>query len=478
VYDPRKSNAGEKQANEAESVQSFVQQGYGRPATNRGATKKRVERLAAPVLLDFEYVLTSHLAKVIKDISHREAIVGINKILTNPHVKETLIDRLGEDRYLEMRRWTEVLVRDRSDTLHQASGLGRLMMVARTNMAIVTMGWKISTMLAQFAGFAPSMDLVKPRYLAKAMIQSMQSPVQSLALVQSKSGEMRNRMATLDRDVKDALLRMRGEGGIVADVQRTAFYLTAMADRLVTVPTWLGAYNQALAQGLSEDDAIRAGDRAVRLSQGAGGAKDLAAVQRNNELMRLLTMYYTPFSVLYSRLRDMGHKTALNGIGYLPAAAARLLVLVILPAVLGELLAGRGPDEDEDEVWWAIRKMLLYPLATVPVLRDFSGYFEAAMIKASGEGEMRYAPSYKFSPVVSAIEKVAKMPGKAADAITGAKPVDDVAWDLVESSGYIFGLPTAQVRITGEYLEDLLTGDADPQNAPELMRDLIFRREN
>lgn len=476
VYDPKKSGAGEKQASETESVQSFVAQGYGRANTNRGATMQRVENLKAPVLLDYEQVLSGHLAKVIKDISHREAVLGINKILTNPAIKESLIDKLGEARYTEMRQWLQVLVNDRTDTLTGGKWQARLLMATRTNLAIVSMGWKVSTMLAQFAGFGPSMDTVKPMYLGKAMIESTRHPLETWSLVQAKSGEMRNRANTLERDVKDALNRMRGDGGMAADVRRTAFYLTAMADRIVSVPTWLGGYNQALAEGKTDEDAIRAGDRAVRLSQGGGGAKDLAAVQRNGELMKMITMFYTPFNVLYARLRDVGNKTAIEGIGYLPAAVARLIGLVILPAVMGELLTGRGPDEDEDEVWWAIRKMLLYPLATVPLVRDLSGYIEASMINAAGEGKMNYAPSFRLSPIVGAIEKLIKLPGKVVDAATGDKPADTVAWDAFEASGLIFGLPTGQVRITGEYLEDLLTGDAEPENAMELLRDSLFKR--
>lgn len=477
VYDPKKSQAGEKQTNEIESVQNFVAQGYGRAATNRGATKQRLENFSAPVMLDYEQVVTSHLAKVIKDISHREAVLGINKILTQNEIKAELIDKLGEARYEDLRKWLQMLVSDRADTLHQASGLAGVVMKTRTNTAIVTMGWKISTMMAQFAGFGPSMDTVKPSFLTKALIHSTLNPRDAWAFVSSKSGEMRNRANTIERDAKDALIRMRGEGGVAADVRRTAFFFTAMADRVVSIPTWRGAYDQALAEGKTEEDAIRAGDRAVRLSQGAGGSKDLAAVQRNNELMKLLTMYYTPFNVLYARLRDVGHQTSVQGIGYLPKAAARLLALVVLPAVMGDLLAGRGPGEDEDETWWSIRKILLYPLATIPVLRDFSGYMEAGIIKASGEGEMKFAPSYKLSPVVGALEKIARLPGKAADVATGEKEFDEVAWDIFETSGYVFGLPTAQPRITGEYLLNLLSGNEDPENAAELMRDAVFRKQ-
>jgi hypothetical protein len=476
AYDARKSNAGEKQIVDTQDIQSFMAQGYGRASTNKGATKTRLENFSAPVLLDFEYVVTSHLAKVIKDISHRESVIGINKILTDGEIKSALIESIGEANYQEMRKWLQTLVNDRSDSLHQAVGLGRVIMKARTNTAIVTMGWKISTMMAQFAGIGPTLDVVSPRHFSAALIRFVNHPVETWAMVAEKSGEMRNRSNTIERDVRDALLRMRGEGGVLADVRRTAFYLTAMADRMISTPTWLGAYNQALAAGESEEAAVRAGDRAVRLSQGAGGAKDLAAVQRHNELMKLLTMYYTPFNVLYQRLRDVGRQTATEGVGYLPRAAARLLALVVLPAVLGDLLAGRGPEEDEDEVWWAVRKTLLYPFATIPVLRDFSGYIEAAIIDATGEGVMRYQPSYKLSPVVGAIEKVARLPGQVASVATGDADPADVAWNIFETSGYLLGLPTAQPRITGEYLVDLMTGEAEPENAVELMQDVLFRR--
>ena len=99
VYDPAKSNAGEKQANAAESVAQFMSQGYGRANTDRGATKARIENFAAPLMIDFEAVLTDHIPKVIKDISHREAALGPNKLLHDKEIKAALIDRIGMDRY-------------------------------------------------------------------------------------------------------------------------------------------------------------------------------------------------------------------------------------------------------------------------------------------------------------------------------------------------------------------------------------------
>lgn len=482
VYDSRMSAVGEKQAEATESVGQFLANAYGRARTDKGYTKQRVETLKAPVLLDFEQVLTSHLTRVIKDVSHREAIYSLNKVLKDGEIKAALIDTVGEEQYRELNKWVQVLVADRADTLHQATGAAKLIMQFRTNMAIVTMGWRISTMMAQFAGFGPSADLVKPRYLAQALVDfnrygPWSSHRETLTnMVYEKSGEMKFRADTIERDVRDSLRRMQGDTSPLTAIRKTAFYLTAMADRQVTIPTWIGAYRQALAEGQTEEAAVRAGDRAVRLSQGAGGTKDLAAVQRDNELMRLLTMYYSPFSVLYARLRDLGHTT--RRVEDMPRAVARVLALVILPAVLGDLLAAKGPGDDEDKVWWAIRKALLYPVASIPVVRDLSGYLEARLIAIAGDGEMKFAPSFSLSPVVGAMDKLARLVFlRIPEAAQGARQWDDVAWDTLEASGYVLGLPTAQVRITGEYITDVLTNQAHPETPQQALHDLLFRRQ-
>jgi len=471
VYDPKTSQVGEKQAAAGEDVTGFLKMNYGNAATFKGHTKERMETVVARPLLDFEKVVARHMGKVIKDLSHREAIFNLNRILRAPEIKALLTDRMGEDYYRQMRAWMQTLISDRADSLaSEVTLLPRLARGLRTNTAIVTMGFKISTALSQFAGFGPSVDLVGYRNMTKALIQAMAHPGRVWQTITEKSGEMRHRAGTIDRDMKEELMKLRGVRGKAAAVKRTAFILTAMADRVVSVPTWLAGYNKAIGEGLSEGDAIRMGDRAVRLSQGGGGAKDLAAVQRENELMKLLTMYYTPFSALYARLRDVGHTT--RGPKDLPRAVARTIALVILPAVLSDLLVGRGPDDDEDDVWWAARKVTLYPFQSVPFVRDVANVvFEPKLAKLGG-ASAKFKPGYKITPMEDSVRKVIKAIENLSGAWDGDKPWDDVAWDAFEASGYLFGLPTAQTRITGEYLEDMLTEGDNQDN----LSGIVFRR--
>ena len=115
--------------------------------------------------------------------------------------------------------------------------------------------------------------------------------------------------------------------------------------------------------------------------------------------------------------------------------------------------------------------MLLYPLASIPILREGSGMIEARMIDLAGEGEMKFQPSWRLTPVAAALDKVSntfiRTPGEA-------KEFDDVAWDVFEGSGYVFGLPTRQVRISGEYTLDVLNDERNPESPQQFMYEVLY----
>lgn len=454
VYDPRKSEQGAKQ--ETGNLGQLFEEGYVRATTPKGHTQARSEGFAAPMLLDFEQVVTQHMAKVVKDLTHREAVVQANKILTNREIRDVLQEVMGPAYEKQFLPWLRSVVNDRNGgSVQGLADMSRWMMTARANVVAAVMGFKATTAISQVTGLSQSLDKVKGRYLGQALLEFLRHPVALTRQVRELSGEMRNRSNTLDRDIRDQLRNLTGQNSKWAQAQRFAFHGIAIMDTVVTVPTWMGAYRQALDEGASEETARLEADAAVRMTQGAGGAKDLAAIQRNNELAKSLTMFYSYFNVLYNRMRDMGRDV--QEIRDMPRFLSRVFFTVMVPAVVADLMLGRGPDDDEDPAAWTIRKVLLYPMMSIPVLRD--------VVSAMDSGF-----DYRFSPMATVFEKI----GKAATA-TGKLVQGDIEWGeysakVAETMGYVFGVAgTAQMAATGKYLWRVSEGEENPENIAELL---------
>ena len=456
VYDPRFSEVGAKQ--ETGNLSQMFEQGYVRATTSKGHTEARKEGFAAPLQLDFEQVLSQHTAKVIKDLTHREAIVAANKILTNPQIRNVLQETLGTAYEQQMLPWLRSVVNDRNGGSTQGLGdFSRFMMALRANTVAAVMGFKATTAIMQISGLSASLDKVGAKDLGIEVAHFLRHPIEMTNTVRELSGEMRNRPQSLDRDIRGQLQMMIGKNSLLSDAQRFAFHGIAMADTMVTVPTWMAAYKAAIREGKSEEVAILEGDAAVRLTQGAGGAKDLSAVQRNNELMKALTMFYSYFNVLYNRMRDMGRET--QSIKDMPKFLSRAFFTVMIPAVMGDLIVGRGPDDEEDYPAWLARKVLMYPLMSIPLLRDIASSLESGY-------------DYKFTPLASGLEKLYKLGKSVVKTVSDEKDMEwgSFAVKAAETIGYLAGVPgTAQVSATGKYLWRVSEGEEEADNFAELL---------
>lgn len=459
VYDSRFSSAGKRQEMGGGLGQIF-EEGYVRATTPKGHTQERTG-FAAPLLFDFEAVITSHIAKVIRDVTHRESIIAANKVLSDQEIRSVLQETLGEAYEQTMQPWLRYIANERSRSI--ADGLStweRLFTAGRANTVAATMGFKATTMLAQMFSLSNSMDAVKPSYLAGALGEYMRSPIETTQTVNDLSGEMRHRANTMDRDINQRLQQLIGKQSPLVAVQRFAYHGIAAMDSIVARVTWLGAYRQALAEGKDAEAAINSGDAAVRLTQGAGSSMDLAAIQRSRDnFWRATTMFYSFFSALYSQGRDIGFQVESKG--DLPRALARYFFAFALPAILGDLIVLRGPDDDKDEswAWWMLRKAMIQPLMTVPLLRDLANHFDSGY-------------DIRITPITAVYEKLTRLVDRAYKDQVDGNDIDFLKYaeNVAETVGYMFGVPgTAQVMGTERYLRRLGEGEEDPDNLLQLM---------
>lgn len=453
-YDPTESEFGEKQlAGDALRMATA-----SRPGTSRSALKERTNAVG-PLLLSFDYILQRHLTDVILDLTHREVLNSVHRLTKRPEVKKAIQEAFGDEYYQQFSPWLNTIAGDGSSAA--AMGLdkwARAAMMMRSHTVAAVLGLKATTVIVQFADLTrvlgPGDYRVKGRYYFEAFSAFLGDPKGEIARVRELSGEMRHRPENLDRDIREVLKQMTGQQSLKDRYNRAAFKGIAFMDTWISVTAWSGAFKQAMAEHGDTERAIMEADRVVRLKLMSGNPKDLVAVQRSNELMKLLTMYMGDMTSNYNMMRNAGHKA--KGLGGFVTQFTPSVLLVMAGAIIGDMLKGQGPDDDEDKVQWYLRKAAMAPFQTIPGLRDGARALDAKLAS-------KPFSDYQFTPAFAAIQKAINAIDITVDMLGEEKDVEAFDWAVKagEAIGYAFGIGgTAQAASTTKYLRRVNEGEA------------------
>lgn len=471
VYDPERSRISNEQ--QERSRDNLFENNYQRASTSRGFTKERTQ-VERPIHLSLD-VMNRHVAEVVHDVTHREAVMQADRFLSDARVLDAVDEAMGPQISGLFRPWLQHIANEWAYDRAGVGTLERIMRGARRNTTFVGMAYRIGTIVTQVAGYTNSVERVGPKWMAQGLNVALRHPIEANRFAVLKSHELKTRFGQQDRDMRENQRRLAGKKDLASLVQRYAYSGISAFDRLVAVPTWLGAYNKAIAAGYEETQAIHEADSAVRESQGAGAAKDLAAIQRGRgpagELGKSLTMFYSFQSAQYNRLVQLGWdvgeaKRAKALLESSPELAARMMVLTLLVPVIGSLLGGGGPDEDNEESWteWAAKQSLYGLGAPVPFLRDA---VPVAVKKASGDRSY----GYRFTPIAGAGETLERVAGDVRKVAQG-KETKRATRNAIELFGYMNGItPTpfsGQMAASAQFMVDWMSGDVDPRDVGEL----------
>jgi hypothetical protein len=483
VYDPLRSFDVEQ--NRQRSTEALFENNYQKATTSKGHTIERSENYARPFLLSLD-VIPRHMTQVIHDIAYREAVMDADRFLADPRVREGVEGALGREYYQQFRPWLQALANDK---VYDSRGLAfwdKAAHWARTTTTMVGLGYRISTMLIHGATAASnSVGEIGTKWMLSGVRDVLGTPqkmVDSRDFIFERSGEMRHRMGEVDRDIRDQLREMEAKAAtgltgrtaeVINGVKRAAFYGVAMLDFASAMPTWMGAYNRGLHEGLAEQEAVYAADKAVRNAHGGTGTKDLAAIQRGPEFQKLFTMFYSFWNHFYNRQRDLGRAaTQIPGKiaegDYAGArrdfamVLARSFFYFIAPQLLHAALKPPAPGtQDEEENWahWAAKEIALGMFSGVPVVRDVANSISTGR-------------DYNPTPAVSIVKSVAATAKDVAGVVNGQGPSDKWVQHAVQTAGYVFGLPTGQASSSAQFLWDVADGKQDPQGLADWWKGL------
>lgn len=370
--------------------------------TGMGATKSRLDVVKGKsLMLDFD-VIPNAITEAINHVTMRKAVTDVNKLVGNSRFQEYIVDKFGMETYQFLRTW----VRDNwKDEASQVSTIGRLLMTLKKRTTEAVMIGRVSVALQNALNIPVAMYRIGVGNTLKAISDAgvgfygvgtdKYNATRDFVLGQSIF--MRERVQTLDKDLKQGLsiegkgLRIgdtnvggyKAEqlGNIRDDINQMGFRLLTETDFALSIPVWKFAYDNKVlelqsVEGVTaefvEQEAISAGDRAVRDIFGSGDTKDSAGIQRSRDAwVQLFVPFYSYANTLYNILAEgyYGLKDQRN-YGQFVRMLWGTIVIPALGMMAYKAMTNGDDDSPEDLVKSFVEELASQSIMGVPLVRD------------------------------------------------------------------------------------------------------------
>jgi DNA-binding transcriptional regulator YdaS (Cro superfamily) len=446
-YDPQATIQAET-GDEKEAAKRQLQGAFTSATTRRSFTKARVEKVEGRPLIYTLAGMYSGINDVIHDLAWHEWLIDANKLLRSQSIDQAIRTQYGPEFKQQLKTWVQDVAAGEQAVQNEGEiALNYL----RQSISAAGLGFNVMSALQQITGFNQSIVKVGARYIGRGIAQTISDPRDAMKMVNEKSSFMANRARTQFRELNELRNMVQDESAAMRQVRVGAYFMMSKMQRMVDVPTWIGAYEKAIGEGNDESRSIALADQAVIDSQGGGMLKDLSRVERGGAGLKLFTVYYSYMNTVMN-LATVKTMTAKSK-GRLAADYAMLFVVpVVLTTALKQALTPGGDDE------WDMEKLarklaaeqLSYLMGTMIILREFG---QAGQIMFGNEKARDYSGPAGLRVV--------------ADAVSFLKQASQLEFDdsfrkaAINLLGDVTGLPSAQINRTITGTKALVEGKTD-----------------
>lgn len=356
-----------------------------------GSTKQRAGTSGGQKLrLDLD-VYVEAVNEAMQHIAMREATVDVYKLLNRKEVVAAIENTAGPETLSLLQGWAKDCwhssIKDMSEW---DSTLGR----ARRRFNFTTMGFRFSTALLNIGNITGMMERMGAANAIKAVgdFYFHGSIVEQRRFIQTKSTMMRDRGATIDRDMymqdrlpvgkNESEFRSKIEHGKygVDTLNSKAYWPIQATDEMFSLPEWLFTYKRAMAamevdgkltREEMDAEAVRLADKAVRETFGSNETKDQTSFIRKNGILAQMTTFYSYTNLVTNQFIRAGY--ILYDKGDVKPLIAATWYWWILGALVETTLREIGDDSDDEDKW---KKKFLHviasggPIGGVPLVRE------------------------------------------------------------------------------------------------------------
>lgn len=456
---------------------------YSFPATNRGFTRGRVE-YNRPLKLDLR-TIPQHIDKVLL-FSHLEAPVrSVTRLLRKSDVSKPL-GRIDPSIYSGMLLpWLNRSARQQVETPIIGDGrISRVLSAMRNRAGAALMFANVSNTLQQISGLSSAMVKVRPTLLLRSAAQYISSPRKVAGAVAEASPYMADRMsnevAAMNDEMQRILLDPSAYERAQAWTQRHAYFLQSAFDNVLSPIVWTGAYNQAIADGMAEKDAVRFADGTVRQTQGSRLPEDVSRIETGPAYARVFTQFVGYFNMMANTnatalqqvAREVGLRKGAGGALYV-LTMGMLVPLWVAEAIAQAFRGGPGDDDKDGEYlddWLAA----VFGMGTIKGMLAQVPFF--GQLVNAGINRLNDNPAddrVSLSPAVSLLEAGAGSPMSVYKAIADDGSKQKAVRDVASLLSVVTGLPIAAAARPIGYAAGVADDRIEPTSAADAVRGAI-----
>lgn len=456
------------------------------PTTGKGFTKSRVDNYTVPLSLDMN-LLGGHIDGVLRFTYIEPRVKEVSRIALDPGFRQQL-SKIDTQIASEMLvPWLQRAAQQQT-VLPSATGIGKATdaaaRVLRRNVAMQIMMGNITNTLQQVTGLVVAMSKVQPKYIRNAMAEYTVNNRAMIESIMEKSDWMKSTQGSnifeIHQQVKEILVNPTTFEKVKDFSNRHTYFLQAHAQNMVNAIVWRGAYDQAIEQGMTDLEAVRLADSAVRTTQGTTNPEDVSRFETGTATDMLFKQFVSYFNMLANlngseiqRIqREVGLRKGMGRAFYLYLSA------FMIPAVLSEIIvrsmAGDWDDDDDDQYLDDAMKVFFgsqfkTATATVPYVGQIGvAAYNKIFTKNIADDRL------SLSPVLSIVESAAGVPAAIyKDAVDRGELKKKTVKDSLQMIGIMTGLPTGPLGRPLGYLMDVESGKAEPTGPIDFGRGLI-----
>jgi hypothetical protein len=456
------------------------------PSPASGFTKSRVD-YNKELALDL-MILPQHIDKVLKFAHLASPVRDVLKILKNRSFSAVLESADPTAQSDILLPWLTRAARQIIEEPTKGQGgpmVDGFFRIIRQRAGMGLMFANLVNVAQQVTGFSVAALQVKPRYLASGLIRYTRNPMAITKAIRQASPMMADRGDNQLAAMYGTIDKIIDKDNKYAQVQdwfgRHTYFMQQGVQNVMDVIVWLGAYDQALAQGATDQEAAKQGDAAVRQTQGSTLPEDVSRIETGTPMLRSFVHMYGYFN-MWGNVLSTEVRTLMRDMG-LKKGAGRLMFVYIagfaIPAVAAQLIAdgmrGQLPEDEDDDGW--LEEWLAWYFGTqAKTVTAFAPIVGQAINAIPGAWtSVPYDDRIAGSPAISVVEGgLRTISGKTVyDAIAEDGDKSKAIKDVLSLITLVTGVPVQALSRPIGYAVDVAEGDIEPTSELDYIRGLV-----